>query len=302
MNALCISGGATKIVGEFGVAEQIFSKFRPEYIAGVSAGAILALALPTIDWEKECNCKSSKLKNTLLKMKSKDLWTVNPTNSKGGLSIKAVIRAISGYSSFGDMSKTGNFIKSVITEKLFYDNIVNSNNYKGIFVGSICYNTGHRAYIDLKKCKYEEAISWVLASSSIPVYTEPYKYNDYYYFDGGVRNHSPGPWMLENHGKEITNMVSIFSRPQDFNVIDQKWEPSNVYKVLERTIEIMQIELSKSDEQKEVFLSKEFGVNLEQLFLPKVLKGLYDTDVRRLWTLYMEGLRIGKEYNERTNK
>jgi hypothetical protein len=64
----------------------------------------------------------------------------------------------------------------------------------------------------------------------------------------------------------------------------------------------MQIEISKSDEQKEILLSKEFGVNLHQLFLPKVLEGLYDTDVRRLWTLYMEGLRIGKEYNERTNK
>jgi predicted acylesterase/phospholipase RssA len=106
MNALCISGGATKIVGEFGVAEQIFQKFRPEYIAGVSAGAVLALALPTINWENECNCRSSKLMNTLLRMKSKDLWTVNPTNSKGGLSVKAVIRAITGFSSFGDMSSS----------------------------------------------------------------------------------------------------------------------------------------------------------------------------------------------------
>ena len=91
-----------------------------------------------------------------------------------------------------------------------------------------------------------QALDWVLASASIPVYTPPFKYNGYYYYDGGVRDHNPGPWVLENHGKDITNLISVYSRPADYNMIDQNWSPKNVYKVLERTIEILQVEISKS--------------------------------------------------------
>lgn len=299
MNALCISGGATKIVGQFGVAEQIFQKLRPAYIAGTSAGAILTLVLPTIDWSMDCDCKSSSVRMKLLNLKSKDFWQVNPINSHGGFSAGALIRAVAGYSSFGDMSKLKEFLSKFITEETFINKIVKNKAYKGLFVGSVCYNTGHRAYINLKDCSYDEALNWVVASSSIPVYTEPYKYNDYFYYDGGVRDHTPGPWLLEERGKEINKLVSIFSRPKDYNVINQHWEPSNVYKVLERTLEIMQIEISKSDEREEIFLSKQLGVELDQLFIPTVLEGLFDTNKERLVKLYKEGVKIGKEYNER---
>ena len=299
MNALVMSGGATKIVGQYGIVEQIYKDYKPEIIAGNSAGAILSFLLPTINWE---NGDDIKIKDALLNLQPKNIWKINPSNSKGGMSFLALIRGAFGYPSLGNMSKMKDFLASYVSINDFYTKIATNDDIKHLFVGSICYNTGHRAYIDIKNCTYMQALDWVLASASIPVYTPPFKYNEYYYYDGGVRDHNPGPWVLENYGKDITNLISVYSRPADYNMIDQKWSPKNAYKVLERTIEILQVEISKSDEIEERLLAKESNVNLSQLFLPNVLDSLYDMKKENLLELYKQGVKIGKSYNEKINQ
>lgn len=296
LKGLSIGGGALKISGEYGILKKIYPEYKPDYIAAVSAGAILAFVLPTLE-VRDYNLYGHFLTN----IKDKDLWKTKPLTKNGGFSASAVLRAIAGYSSFGDMSNLKNTLRKIVSEERFNRYIVNGRE-KGIFVGSVCYNTGHRAFIDLKKCKYEEAINWVLASSSIPVYTEPYEYNKYFYYDGGVRDHNPGSWLIEEFGKDLEQLVSIYSRPKDYNMIDQNWKPSNIYKVLERTLEIMQIEISKSNEIKELLLSEKNNIKLDQLFLPNVLESLYDTDSNRLLKLYVEGCIIGEEWKFNNKK
>lgn len=295
MNALSISGGGFKISGQLGILETVFPKLKPQYIVGNSAGAILSLVLPTIDWSQQCHCDFEKVKQLAI-YKGDSVWRSKPLTKKGDISLSAILRLLTGKPSLGDMSGLEDLLKQNISEESFNRNIKNSNHYKGIYVGTVCYNTGHRAYIDLMLCTYEEAIKWVVASSSVPVFAEPLKYNDYYYFDGGVRDHSPGGWLLENHSDSITKMLSIYSRPQDYNVIRQDWEPDNVLSVLQRTIEIMQIEISKSDEFQEILICQMKEIDLDILYLPNILNGMYDTDPTRLFRLYKEGFKIGKEY------
>lgn len=290
--AIVIAGGGTKICGEYAIASQIYEKLKPSILAGNSAGAIISLVLPTIDWKSN---KNKEIECALTELSLDDMFSVSPINNKGGVSTHGIIRAILGYSSFGELGNLRDTLKQFVTREDFRKYITYGKT-DGVYVGSVCYNTGHRAYINLKDCTYEEALNWVMASSSIPVYTAPYKYNKYYYFDGGVRDHNPGSWILEEFGKEIDHMVSIYSRPKDYNVINQQWEPTNVLKVLERTLEIMQIEISKSDEREENLLAEKYNIKLDHLYLPNVLKGVYDTDRDRLRELYNKGKEIGKEW------
>jgi len=299
ISALSISGGAMGIVGQFGVTEQIFNRIKPEYFAGISAGSILALAMPTVDWNSTCECRTFNLKRALLGIRSCDIWSANPLNKKGGFSIIAVASILSGKPGLGDMSNLGEYLSKHVPKNKFIMRLKDNPRYKGIFVGSVDFNTGSRQYVNLKDCSYNDALDWVIASSSIPVFAEPVEKDSSFYFDGGVRNHNPGHWLTENYGKDFNRLTSIYSRPENYDISNKDWKPDNVLKVLERSIEIMQMEISKRDQKEEIRLCSDLGIDLSQIFLPKMLQGYYDTDTTRLRALYEAGKKIGKEFNER---
>lgn len=288
MKSLIISGGGTKIVGQYATASLIYPHFKPDILAGTSAGAIIALLLP---------CVNSELANQkFLKLKPKDFWKVNPVTKNSNISVMGIIRAITSEESLGDMSNLNSYLKSVVCYDSFYSNIVENKNIKHVYVSTVCFNTGHRAHIDLKECGYAEAIEWVVASASIPVFAQSHEYNNYYYYDGGVRNHIPSRFVLEEFGSKLTDIVSIYSRPEDYNIIDQDWKPTDALTVLERTLDIMNMELSKRDQEDEFKTSEQLNINLSQLFLPKVLESTYDTNSERLKQLHKEGILIGKKW------
>lgn len=288
MKSLIISGGGTKIVGQYAAASLIYPHFRPDILAGTSAGAIISLLLPCVD--------SNLANQKFLKLRPKDFWKVNPVTKNSNISIAGLIRAITSEESLGDMSNLNTYLKNVICYDSFYQNIVENQNIKHVYVSTVCFNTGHRAHIDLKECGYAEAIEWVVASASIPVFAQSYEYNNYYYYDGGVRNHIPSRFVLEEFGSKLSDIVSIYSRPEDYNIIDPNWKPTDTLTVLERTLDIMNMEISKRDQEDELKTAKELNLNLSQLFLPKVLESTYDTDPERLKILHNEGIKIAQQW------
>lgn len=295
MKSLVIGGGGTKIVGQYPIALEVYNTIKPEIIDGTSAGAIIALLLP-------CIKDSSQVTRELLELKPSDFWAVNPVSDSGNISLLGIFRALTSAESLGDMSNLKCYLKSFITKKDFDNGIRFNDKLIAVNVSTVCFNTGHRAHVNLKSCEYAEAIDWVIASASIPVFAKSLKYYDSYYYDGGVRSHIGGPWILETYGKQITEMVSVYSRPEDYNIMDRNWKPNNVLDVLERTIEIMNMEISKRDQDLEIAESAKLGVKLTQLFLPKVLTSTYDTNPQRLSELYYKGLEIARTWKLNNTK
>lgn len=101
--------------------------------------------------------------------------------------------------------------------------------------------------------------------------------------------HNPGHWLLEKV-PGISRLISIYTRPESPSL--PYWENGNVIRSLMRTIDIMNVEISKGDEIKERYLTAQLNVELQQIFMPSVLENLYDTDHTRLRQLYDEAKAI----------
>lgn len=278
MKGLSISGGGSKF-GQLASASMqvIKSGYRPDVISGVSAGAVISvpLALGLFD----------ELKYFALNLSRSDFFDVSPINDKGNISLRGIFRALTGRSSFGvqNVSKT---IKKIVTREKFEE--YKNGNFADCYVLAVSPEDGSRAFWNLKKCSYEGYLQRVSASSRIPIMTQPQNIEGKYYFDGGLRDHSPGAKTIEAI-EGLKELICIYSRPKDFKTKTKDWN-KNVLSVIERTLEIYNIETSKNDEQKEIFLCKEKGIKLDQIFVSDILSNFYDDNKERLSEAYEDGI------------
>lgn len=280
MNCLFFSGGGTKFVGLATMGSEIIKDgYEPNVIGGVSAGALLSvpLALGMVDEVLEIG----------LKMQASDMFSVPPTNNKGSITWRGIWRAITGKPSLG-VQDTRKFVMKTITEKRFNEYI--RGKYPICYAMAVNFIYGNRRLWNLKECTYEQYIDAVSASSHIPVTTQPVIIDGEPYFDGGVRDHIPSNVILEKMALEKnvpTHVISVYSRPKD-NVIFNHQPTKNVMSVLKRTIEIMNVEISKSDELQEAAFCEKNGVELRQYFLPHVLDSFYDNSIENKIKLIQE--------------
>lgn len=177
---------------------------------------------------------------------------------------------------------------------------------KGCGDGTVYFCTGKRVFINLKDVSYEDFPRFVNGSASIPIFTEAIEidspFTDFegteftdrvFLFDGGVRDHSPTHKVICCQGLGITETCTIFSRPEDYNILFPGYFPKNIIKVLERYVDISNTEVSKNDEALEInYIKTEHLVNRGIFFLPKVMESLYDVDKGRLKKLYEEGKKV----------
>jgi len=152
----------------------------------------------------------------------------------------------------------------------------------------------------LKKMSYENDLNAVQASASIPIFTKGVKDNSVHLFDGGIRDHILDPFYSPIY-KNITQSVSIYSRPYDYYVPINK-SPKNWFQMISRTTEIMTIEISKTDERLERDFFESINVVPIQVFLPKILENVYDYDHKRLKELYDAGYKLGLETSSKIVK
>jgi predicted acylesterase/phospholipase RssA len=287
--ALSISGGGSKF-GQLASTSLhlVQSKgFVPDIIAGVSAGAVISVPLALGMFEE--------LQYYAINLSKTDFFDIAPTNKKGAISFRGMLRAMFGKPSFGvqNIKKT---LRKIVTPAKFKE--YKEGNYADCFVLSISPDTGSRRFQNVKLLNYEGYLAEISASSSIPIMTEGEKISGSWFYDGGMRDHNGSGILLEQFAQNISELVSIYSRPKDFKTKKRNWR-KNVLSVIERTLEIYNIETSKNDERLERLICEKEGIKLSQIFVSSILEDFYDDNKERLLEAFEDGKNaVEKYYNK----
>ena len=294
MKHLGISGGGTKIGGLFGVIETLYKKgFRPDIISGISAGAILSVPVAM--------GKFDEIRDLVLHITLDDFFSKKPVKENGSLTWSALWKAVISKPYLGRQENLEKKIRSVITENDFVD-YKQKSKYPVCIIGAVDFLSGARKFVNLKEVDYKSYPKLVNASSSLPVFSKGIQTkidkNDSYLFDGGVRDHIATAWILSEsvYKDKITESISIFSRPEDYKVLPSEFKDKNIIKILERYVDITNVEISKNDEYMLDKICKAKKIRNTKLFLPRIMKSTYDINRERLLLMYKAGKAEGEKY------
>lgn len=139
----------------------------------------------------------------------------------------------------------------------------------------------------MKKLTYELFLKHTVASSAIPIYCEPVKIGDDYFWDGGVQEHNASAYVIDKHKDEISELVSIYSRPEDkAQRPDWAYNGKSIGRNLSVVIDAMQDAISYSNQEEELVVCDLEQIQLTQLFAPRIMRGVYDINRTRLLQLY----------------
>ncbi len=297
MKHLGISGGGTKISGLFGAAEAIIyeKNYQPDIISGVSAGAILTvpLALGLRD----------EIKDLVLHFKTSSFFNDSPYKANGKLRVlHALWKIIRGKHYLGEQKNLERTLSKVVTPERF-EQFKSDDAIPFCIIAAVDFYTGKRFYMNLKTVSYELYLKLTNASASLPVFTPgipleqvPEDFEGKAYpdkvllYDGGVRDHSPTHKVLQSDQYRITETCTIFSRPQDFKeILSPGFQANNIMHVLSRYVDISNAEISKNDATEELEVISRKGIQDHgTIYLPKIIKGVYDIhpeDLRKLYQL-----------------
>jgi predicted acylesterase/phospholipase RssA len=279
MKVYNLSGGATKIGALFAKSERIIKEFgyKTDIITGVSSGALLSLPIALGKWEE--------LKNLVLNITPEDIFDNKPVNKKGQITLKGIWRLLLGKPSLGTQNNLYKKLTQLITEEDFF--IYKKGNYPKIYVGVVNFNTGGFELIDISKCDYNQYLEYTIASASIPFAVEGVEINGDVYFDGGVLHHTCTNELIRKYKDKITHCITVFSRPKTIDTSYELFSQIDVTQVLKQYEHITTSFTSTNDQKVEKELCKQYKIKNLQVFSPKVLKSLYDTDPNRLKELYI---------------
>jgi len=297
MKHLGISGGGTKIGGLFGAAETIIKEknYQPDIISGISAGAILSVPLAL--------GKFDAIKKMVLDFNLDTFFNVSPIKPSGKINTwNAIKKLLGGKHYLGEQYNLEKALSELVSNEDF-EKYKKDKNFAICIVGTVDFYTGKRYYVNLKEVAYEHFLKFVNASASLPIFTPgifvdfPFKdfegnspsFNKVLLFDGGVRDHSPTHKILSSNVFKITETCTLFSRADKLSdMLDPKsFDPKNILKILEKYVDITNIEVSKNDEYQEHRDVKDKKIIDHGIyFLPRVMESVYDVDKPKLKKLY----------------
>ncbi len=293
---LNLSGAGTKISGLCGACDYIFNVlgYRPTDISGISSGGILSVPMALRKWDL--------LREVTQVFSTEDIFDNKPINKNNKINLKSIFRALFGKPSLGTQHNLKKTISNIVTEKEFirYQN----GDFPNCWIGAVDFKTANRLIVNIKEKKYtyQDYIQLTNASASIPLVVEGVKYSynnmENILYDGGVRNHILSSWMLKNI-PGVSESISVFSRPERYvDILDNDWSDNNIINVFMRLNDINAIEISKKDEREERYLIELMNYKLidkirhKQVFIPYIIKDMYDTDPVKLRKLYNFGFKI----------
>lgn len=281
-----ISGGSTKIAALAGASIYTLRDYgyEPDYICGISAGGILAVPLALGMYDE--------VERLVKDFTYDDIFSIKPVNNKGKIRLESIWRVITGKQSLGAQDSLITTVSELIPEHTFER--YQKNNFAPCFLGMVDFVTGSRTYLNMKTVPYHIFLTAVKATSSIPVFVESVKMPwGGYYYDGGVRDHIGAAWLMENC--KMDEHISIYSRPEDYNITEVDWKPKNAYVVLQRTLDIMSVEISKDAELKEDIMAEQKHINHRKIFMPHILSDqMYEISPEKLKEWYDIGYNAAK--------
>jgi hypothetical protein len=247
-DAIALSGSSTKIQFHLGVAHELTNLgFDPKYLNGCSGGAIVQLFMSIKKFDK-------KTIDVFLDVKSSDVFNIEPMNSKGKLTLKAKLRAITGKGSLGKQDNLLQMIKDNFTEEDYKELKATG---KKVFCTVFNLNTKLAEYVNISRpsMKYNTAMRFVVASAAIPLAVEPVKIGRSWYVDGGAVEHNGGKDLAKR--KFIDNLFTVWSRPDILTAIRktrpenhfEPWKPEGLKKNGLRVLEGIGFNTSLEDEE-----------------------------------------------------
>lgn len=278
MKLISFSGAATKIAAHAAHGKYLFKDNKPDVIGGVSSGSLIILPLLL--------GKHDLLKEITTSLELNDIFKISPVNKKGNITLRGYIRGLR-KGAFGEMGLEPMIEKFVTEEE--YNNLMINPETPIIYIGVTNMTKGKFELIKINNLPYKEAVQWLIASSTIPLYCNPVKIGDYQYYDGGLVYHNPATEIIRLYDNKITEVISVYSRPKYYNEsqeIDWGYNGKYLGRNLSKTFDELQRTISKENELSEIELCYFNKIKLTQKFSPKVLKGVYDVDNYRLKLLY----------------
>jgi predicted acylesterase/phospholipase RssA len=278
MNIISFSGAATKIAAHAAHGKNILKTFKPDIICGISSGSLIILPLLLN--------KHDLLKKYTTNLRLEDIFKQSPVNNKGNITLKGYWRGIR-KGAFGEMGLE-TMIEKFINE-CEYNKLMSNNNTPIILVGVTNMTKNKFELIEINKLSYKEAIQWIIASCTIPLYCNPVKIGDYFYYDGGLTYHNVTSEVIRIYKNKIKEIISVYSRPKLYNEkkeIDWGFNGKYLGRNLSKTFDVLQDTISKENEISEIELCNFYNIKLIQKFSPKILKGVYDVNKIRLQKLY----------------
>lgn len=288
MNHIGLSGAGFAIPGIAGASYQLLKNgFKPDIISGVSSGAILTFLYTFSDNPDYI------IENNITNFKSNDVFNTPPINKRGKFNFRLIWNLITkNYLTKQDnLKKT---LMELVPEDVFYSKRDNLQTPIALTL-SVDILTGSRVVHRLNDMSYSNAISAVVASTSIPIFTKPVRMKKNLLVDGGIRNHILSEWVFDNYDIKIS--YNIFSRPKDFNKNIKENKISNLFTILIRTIEIMQFEISKTDQDLADFKARKQGIKNFNIFIPRILDNVYEENQGKQKLLFEIGKKVVSEIN-----
>lgn len=220
--ALVISSGATKMAFGIGVAEELQKRNLYDLYVGISAGAIISTFAAAN--------KLGVLYGALLNTKMNDVFDISPVTKSGRLSFLAIMRVLIGKLSLSKNAAIKVTIKKLLSS-IDYGSIESE-----VKVGVTNYNLCKIEYPSSRTNSYDDFITWIYASSNIPILTEPVKIANSWYTDGGLLHYFGIQEAIESGANEID---VILHTPISGDIIDEKWEPKNLFEIAKRAFQVM---------------------------------------------------------------
>lgn len=277
MNLLSFSGGATKISSFAARGKKILeSGYKPDIAAGLSSGALIIVPLLL--------GKHEMLKERTTNLKLSDIFDKNPVNEKGKITLQGYARGLT-KGSFGSMKNLEKTIQEFVSEEEFYC-IVAKKDFPLCYAGVTNVTKSEFKLVKLNDLNYKGFIKTLVASATIPLYCPPIKIGKDFYYDGGLIHHNPAIEVLRKYPTSIKEVVSVYSRPQDVKDYDPAYNGESLGRNLSKTLDILQLAISKQDELSEKEFCDARNIKITQYFSPKITKGVYDVDSKRLKLLY----------------
>lgn len=293
MKIKALSGGAFKIPAILSASSEVYhtARYQPDVIAGVSSGAIVAMVEALDVWKQA----DELVLDDEIPLRYK-VFDKLPYNRNGKVTFGAAMRLLRGKDHIASMGSLRKTMREIFTPDLFKEWKYNEKAPQ-VVVLAVNMTTGARKGFWLKSMVYDKAIEAIMASCAFPGFAAPVEIDGELYHDGGIRNHSPGAWLLQKaefedlFGIEHIELVSIYSRPHNFKAHSNEWK-KNFLKTVLRAYEIMEFENSKKDEM----LEKEYADDYTAICIDSFLKNPFYDHPELLLTGYHLGIQAFKKY------
>lgn len=222
----------------------------------------------------------TKLREAYTAVTQESIFDVNPFTKTGGVNfLNAFWRVIRGKKTLGESRNLRKRINTFFPEADF--NILKESTAE-VVATTVNVNTETIEYKSSKNNNYEDFCDWIWASACSPVFMTLVEKDGAQYVDGGIIEHIPIQYAIEQGATEID---VIIHRTESNTVVANK-KVKNVFDHFMKVIKIMHFELSTDDVAISKLEAKDKDVKLNLYYVPYQLSDnslLFNAELMNQW-------------------